>query len=795
MNVSDAMNPSNPMNPSKPTGPIDPIDPTDPTNPNLPNAPSKPMNLDDPRISAYLMPDASALSDADRTAVEAALAADPRLAEAVADLRSLTERLEAHYQSAASVDDADLMLDEGRRAAIAAEESRPPVRVIDLTRWERQPLLIRIAAFAAAFWLLGLPMMRWGAAQVLYRTGLGRGIVMWMESAKLSAGHDNAAKVDGEYLVEQAFGNDGPPGLLDFVMRRDNDALPFGLSSRPAEVREPYSGAAADSAQDPGSGLMAQMAPATAPAGMALGGYEGASPGTGEYRIPPTYDSSGPDSPYPVQPPADLPTSPGGEGYQSLADNPFKAADQEPLSTFSIDVDSASYANTRRYIQELGQLPPVEAVRIEELINSFRYDDAPPPADGPDPFAVHVELGPAPWQPRHQLLRIALKGKEIPPAARPDVNLVFLIDVSGSMQDTNKLPLVKESLAMLVEQLGERDRVSIVVYAGSSGLVLPPTRGDERRRILAAIGQLEAGGSTNGGEGIQLAYRLAREQYVEGGANRVILLTDGDFNVGITDHGSLEQLIAEEARSGVFLSVLGFGMGNLQDDTLELLADKGNGNYGYIDGLDEARRLLVEQLSGTLVTIAKDVKIQLEFNPRAVGWWRQIGYENRALAARDFDDDRKDAGEIGAGHSVVALYELVPAGEALDAPGQGQLRYGNRPSPVPAGTGLFDRRAGDPASDELLYLKLRYKQPDGLTSRLLESPVRNEPRRAEDLSVDFRFSAAVAAYGLLLRQSPFRGEATWDLVDRLAAEGLGRDPEGYRSDFRELARQAARMSR
>lgn len=804
--------------------PVNPVNPVNPTDPVLS------MNLEDPRISAWLMPDAAAMSAEDRAAVEAALVADPQLAAAVEQLRALTAQLETHYQSAAYVDEADLLLDQGRREAILAADpadadaaalaaadavtssraprrsARPAVTTLsNISRWDRQPWFVRLAAIAATFWLLGLPMLRWGGAQLLYRTGLGT-VLVWLDDAQSSAGHESAAKYSADERAKHLFGSDGPPSLLDYVLRRDEVEMPGLVALRRGTSGDAYDGAEVAESVDPGArleGMPAGSAADGAPAYMPTSNDE-----TGEHRVSPLDMPAARIQPTLIAPdqdgyapPAGIPAAPGGEGYQSLTDNPFKPAEREPLSTFSIDVDTASYSNVRRYLAEMGQLPPADAVRIEELLNSFSYADAPPPVDGPEPFAVHVELGPAPWAPRHRLLRIAMKGKEIPPAERPDGNLVFLVDVSGSMQDANKLPLVKASLGMLVEELGARDTVSMVVYAGSSGLVLPPTRGDDRRAILEAIERLEAGGSTNGGEGIELAYRLARERFVRGGANRVILMTDGDFNVGLTDRGSLEQLITEEARSGVFLTVLGFGMGNLKDDTLELLADKGNGNYGYIDGRAEARRLLVEQLSGTLVTIAKDVKIQLEFNPRAVAYWRQIGYENRALAAQDFNDDRKDAGEIGAGHSVIALYELVPPGELpgepQSAPGIDPLRYGGTAPPAGgSGEGLVDfgLPLNDRPADELLFLKLRYKAPEGDSSRLLETPVRDAGRRLDQTSPDFRFAAGVAAFGMLLRQSPYRGAADWAMVDQLAEQGQGRDADGYRQGFRDLVRLARRLS-
>ncbi len=349
----------------------------------------------------------------------------------------------------------------------------------------------------------------------------------------------------------------------------------------------------------------------------------------------------------------------GTEAYAPIVENNFESVWQQPLSTFSIDVDTASYANVRRFLNQTS-MPPAEAVRIEEMLNYFHYDYAPPQDNVP--FAAHTAVADCPWAPAHRLVRVALKGREIAVDKRPASNLVFLLDVSGSMQDPNKLPLVKEGLRLLVGKLDENDRVAIVVYAGASGLALPSALGSDKQKIMQAIDALVAGGSTNGASGIQLAYDTAVANFVRGGANRVILATDGDFNVGITDPDQLVALIKEKAASGIFLSVLGFGMGNLKDATLEQLADKGNGNYAYIDSLAEARKVLVEQLSGTLVTIAKDVKIQIEFNPARVQSYRLIGYENRILAKEDFNDDKKDAGEIGAGHTVTALYEVVPTG-------------------------------------------------------------------------------------------------------------------------------------
>ncbi|MBI3273031.1 MAG: VWA domain-containing protein [Planctomycetes bacterium] len=473
------------------------------------------------------------------------------------------------------------------------------------------------------------------------------------------------------------------------------------------------------------------------------------------------------------------------EAYSRIVENAFHSVHEHPLSTFSIDVDTASYANVRRYLTG-SMLPPPDAVRLEEMVNYFTYDYAPP-SDKAHPFAVHMEVAACPWKSGHKLLRVGLKGRELDLDHRPPSNLVFLLDVSGSMNEPNKLPLLKSGIQLLVNQLGENDRVAIVVYAGASGLVLPSTTGDKKQEILAAIERLHAGGSTNGGAGIQLAYEVAREHFLQGGTNRVILATDGDFNVGVTSQGELVRTIEDKAKSGVFLSVLGFGMGNYKDDTLEKLADKGNGNYAYVDSLREARKVLVEQMAGTLVTIAKDVKIQIEFNPAQVSSYRLIGYENRILAKEDFNDDKKDAGEIGAGHTVTALYELVTAGGAAPeggAPAVDPLKYQQAPAASPA--------AG--ASGELCTVKLRYKQPEGDASTLMTYPLRGAGGEFDKASTDFRFAAAVAGYGMLLRRSEFAAGFSWDAVVEIAGSSLGADREGYRKEFLDLARKAKALA-
>ena len=471
---------------------------------------------------------------------------------------------------------------------------------------------------------------------------------------------------------------------------------------------------------------------------------------------------------------------PNTEEYALIEENEFREASREPLSTFSIDVDAASYANVRRFLSE-GTLPPRDAVRIEELVNYFDYEYAGPGGD--HPFTVTTEVSTAPWNPRHRLVHVGVQGRRVDVSRLPPSNLVFLIDVSGSMDSPDKLPLVKESLRMLVNQLRPRDRVGIVVYAGAAGVVLPSTPGTERARILDAIDRMQAGGSTAGEAGIREAYRLARESFIRGGNNRVVLATDGDFNVGVSSQSELVQLIERERRSGVFLTVLGFGTGNLKDAQMESLADHGNGNYAYVDGIGEARKALVEEMGGTLFTIAKDVKIQVEFNPAKVKAYRLIGYENRALAARDFNDDARDAGELGAGHSVTALYEVVPVGADTEVGGTDPLRYQEtRP------------RAGRPASDELLLVKLRYKEPEGDASRLIERPLADRGVPLAQTSADFRFAAAVAEWGMLLRDSRFKERASYGEVLALARGALGRDTGGHRAEFVRLVEASRRLA-
>lgn len=457
-----------------------------------------------------------------------------------------------------------------------------------------------------------------------------------------------------------------------------------------------------------------------------------------------------------------------GEGYAHIEENSFLSPRQSPLSTFAADVDRASYSNVRRFL-EAGSKPPAGAVRIEELVNYFDYN-YPEPADD-HPVAIHTELADCPWNTSHRLLKIGIQGRRIPTDNLPPSNLVFLVDVSGSMDEPNKLPLVQASLHLLTNQMRPDDKVAIVAYAGNAGIVLSSTSGKNKGKIHEAIDRLRAGGSTAGGEGITMAYKIAREEFIREGNNRVVLATDGDFNVGVSSEDELVRLIENERKSGVYLSVLGFGTGNYQDSKMQQLADKGNGNHAYIDQLSEARKLLVSEFAGTMFTIAKDVKIQVEFNPAGVQAYRLIGYENRKMADADFRNDEKDAGEIGSGHTVTALYEIIPAGVKNDfMKGGDSLRYQQ--------TGNGTRYAG-----ELLTVKLRYKKPAEEKAQELSRIVYNDPLSWQQSSDHFRFAAAVAEFGLLLRESPYRQSSSWQQVLTLARGSKGADPEGYRAGF------------
>ncbi len=460
------------------------------------------------------------------------------------------------------------------------------------------------------------------------------------------------------------------------------------------------------------------------------------------------------------------------EGYASLSENGYKNTIKAPLSTFSIDVDAASYSNMRRFLND-GQKPPTDAVRIEEMINYFNYDYPQPIND--HPFSINQELATCPWNNDNLLLHIGLQGEKIEMDNLPASNIVFLLDVSGSMDSPDKLPLLKKALKLLVQQLRAEDRVAIVVYAGSSGLVLPSTSGNKKERILNSLNRLSAGGSTAGAAGLKLAYQVASENYIENGNNRIVLATDGDFNVGLSSNSEMEDLIKKEREKGIFISVLGFGTGNYMDDKMEIIADKGNGNYAYIDNIMEAKKVLVNEFGGTLFTIAKDVKIQIEFNPAIVESYRLVGYENRLLNDEDFEDDKKDAGELGSGHTVTALYEIKLVGDKTLKSNKGKLKYQ---------TSILNTLAK--AGDEVATVKFRYKKPKGTKSILLEKVIPYQSSASEEMSDNFRFSAAVAGFGMLLRDSEYKGDATYKLVTRLAQGSKGEDQEGYRSEFIQL---------
>lgn len=470
--------------------------------------------------------------------------------------------------------------------------------------------------------------------------------------------------------------------------------------------------------------------------------------------------------------------SANNEEYGRIVESDFLSVKEHPFSTFSVDVDTASYSNMRRYLK-YNSLPPVDAIRTEELVNYFSYDYPQP--KGKSPFSINLEVSECPWAPGHKLAHLGLQGKTIPQVNLPPSNIVFLIDVSGSMEDPGKLPLLKESFRLLVEKLRPQDHVSIVTYAGASGLVLPSTAGDQKRKILDALDNLSSGGGTAGSEGIQLAYDVATKNFIKNGNNRVILATDGDFNVGLSSDQELEQLIEQKRDSGVFLTVLGFGTGNLKDQRMETLADKGNGNHAYIDGLNEAKKVLVTEFGGTMFTIAKDVKLQVEFNPTLIKGYRLIGYENRMLADEDFNDDKKDAGELGSGHKVTALYELIPSAAKEKVREVDPSRYQK----------LY-WVSGAPKNDELMCVKLRYKDPDATESKKITYVAHTGDSHGGRTSRNFRWSAAVAEFASILRDSKYKGKANYSQVLELANGAIDGDQDKFRTEFIELVKNAQR---
>ena len=461
------------------------------------------------------------------------------------------------------------------------------------------------------------------------------------------------------------------------------------------------------------------------------------------------------------------------ETYKEIKENSFVAVAQQPVTTFSADVDRAAYANVRRIIG-YGQIPPKDAVRIEEMVNYFDYDYPTPEEGSASPLRVSPELAPAPWNPNHLLLRIGLQAKKIDLAKAPPSNIVFLIDVSGSMDEENKLPLLKSSFKMLLGQLRPDDKIAIVTYANGTKVALPSTSVKDKEKIIKVLDNLYASGGTSGGRGIQLAYEQAQKSFIKNGNNRIILATDGDFNIGINNTTDLEKFIEKQRESGIYMSVLGFGIGNYRDDMAETIADKGNGNYAYIDNITEAKKVLVNELSGTLFAVAKDVKLQLEFNPKYVKEYKLIGYENRMLANEDFTNDKKDAGEIGAGHTVTALYELVPS----DGKVAQSLRYQSQE--------LNEKGKGN----ELGFLKIRYKDPKVKDAKSVEitEPLVFNKKALKETSTDYRFAASVAEFGILLRDNSNKANATYDQVIELAEGAIGKDPEGYRKEFVRLVK-------
>jgi Ca-activated chloride channel homolog len=746
--------------------------------------------INEVQLTAYALGEGS---PDERRQIEEQLRDHPDQQAAVEEIRALAARLETELQR-----EPDIALTDAQRQAVLAAPARPADRLA------RFPLrkLTGFAAIAAAVTLL-FGGAFWAATRHLHGTLLaqidekGEMAVLQFKELHLDEMLDDltppqelAEMVDILSPPVVDLDMAPPPDIQQFAAAPVDDRLalqstppirsrlemPMEMASRRGADSRPVPKTIAPDAManralhSPESGMYS-MAPGTVIRQEAVG-----------YARRPNVSGAMAGIPPPADQRADA------ESYSPIQGNAFKRIADEPLSTFSIDVDTAAYANVRRFLRA-GQLPPADAVRIEEMINYFPYAYAPP--QGEDPFAVHVESAACPWNPAHALVKIALKGKELDDESRPPCNLVFLLDVSGSMNQPNKLPLVKKSLQLLARQLTEHDRVSIVVYASATGVVLPPTPASDLAAIDAALDNLQAGGSTAGGAGIRLAYDEARKSFLPDGNNRVILCTDGDFNVGIVDSEELATFLADRAKQGIFLTILGYGMGNYKDDRLETLSNKGNGNYAYIDSFSEARKSLVEQAAGTLFAIAKDVKLQIEFNPAHFDSYRLVGYENRLLAKEDFNDDRKDAGELGAGHVVTAFYELVPVG-VESTPGVDPLKYQAKPD-APAADAAPAVRTED-ASPEWLTVKLRYKLPREDHSTKIEIPFTGALSAFENASADFRFASGVAAAGYLMRRDPATARLAFADVIQWTSAATGPDPEGYRREFIQLLRDAAHLA-
>jgi Ca-activated chloride channel family protein len=755
---------------------------------------------EDPRLSAYAFGE---LEGAERAEIEALLASDAQARAFVEELRATGAELERELAG-----EPKLELSSVQRAAIASAATEPAHPRLRLLPSLRTFGALAAAAGVVAAGIVGYGVWKKGNTESTRdaKLGLDDSLVASVEApraqseltdagtaykkdARITDSRDALAKNERqEELGEDVAGLETPGAAAEGETEKLAFAPKAGGTYRgPGDTRPPSEvdsaalmslGYTAQASAGNGAPAATPAAPATHASGRVAAMRSRVSMSAGEDPFVArgggkAFDGQAGDGDVSLKSKEAF----NRENYAHVPENDFVLSKDDPRSTFSIDVDTASYSNVRRMLMQENRLPDPGAVRIEEMLNYFRY--AYPAPETSTPFSVTTEVGSAPWAPNHRLVRIGLRGRDIPVNERKQNNIVFLLDVSGSMDDPAKLPLVQRSMRLLVEQLDERDRVAIVVYAGSEGLALPSTSCMSKAAILCAIDNLHAGGSTNGGAGIRLAYKTARENLLKEGTNRVVLCTDGDFNVGTTSDAELVRLIEEERKSGVFLSVLGFGSGNLQDAKMEQLADKGNGNYAYIDTLEEARKVLVAEMGGTLIPIAKDVKLQIDFNPSFAQAWRLIGYENRVLAHQDFKDDTKDAGELGAGTTVTALYEVIPVGVPFEAPGVDPSRYQQT---VPTLTA---------ASGELLFVKLRYKQPNGDTSTEVTVPVTDRQMSLHEASTDFKFAASVAGFGMLLRKSQHVG-TDFDISDvrRLAVEGLGQDKEGYRAEFATLVAKA-----
>ena len=727
-----------------------------------------PVQLDDPRLTAWALGEVDELDPAVVQEIETFVEQDAKAAAFVQEVRQTAGWLEEGLSQATGA--SGLTAEQSAAIEAAASETpsvpqvepRTPVRAWSRTRWTALATAAGVLVIAGS----------WLAQQALFSH----------TDTQLASGHDPLPEHDGGTVRGRSTGagsirvsaEQGPadsvqPGISMLEKEVEREAA----ANSPGALRSTREGAEVPSEVRRRVQSLRKSGPASPPPA-------GPLTGSGDFGIRSSADRGRVSAGRATSPAVRDQVDASREQYSPLDENEFLHPTDEPLSTFSIDVDTASYANVRRMLRD-GSVNR-GAVRLEELINYFPYAYAKPDSGTEPPFAIDIETCASPWSRGNRLLRGGISTAAIDARERGHSNLVFLLDVSGSMNNPDKLPLLKSSMRLLVEELGDDDRVAIVVYAGSSGLVLPPTSGSDKGQILGALERLGAGGSTNGGAGIELAYRVAQESFIEGGTNRVILATDGDFNVGVSDDASLVKLIEEKRESGVFLTVLGLGRGNLQDAKMEQLANKGNGAYAYIDSLLEAQKVLVTELGATLNVVAKDVKIQVEFNPLEVAQYRLLGYENRALAARDFADDSKDAGEIGAGHRVTAIYELVPA-NGVQA--EGEVR--------PLKYQASRHAAGAAFSGELGTVHVRYKKPAGTTSMLVETVVEDTGGSFHEAGTETRFATAVAAFGMLMRQSKYAGDASWEAVEGWARAALGDDPGGYRAEFLALVARAGEL--